>query len=217
MSEDIAPPILKTLLTRRSVSAKELREPGPSRAELDLILQAGARVPDHGKTVPFYFIIFEGTAREQAGEIFKVAYLKNNPDKKDSKAEEEKSRFLRAPLVIGVIYRKRPGKHPLWEQMMSVGAVCQNIVLAASGFGYGGQWLSEWIAYDDAVLGELGLDERDSVAGFLHIGSYDEEPKDRERPELDKITNHWMPGAKLNKGDEYDREKHDFPPLGLKI
>lgn len=206
---------LDYLLKRRSASVKKMTGPGPSEDEIQRILKAGARVPDHGRTVPFYFIVFEGEARERAGEIIAAEFQKKNPDAPAEKVAEEKQRFLRAPLVVGVIYRARKAKHPLWEQMMSCGAVCQNILLAASSLGYGAQWLSEWYAYDVDVCSAFGLEDgRDQVAGFIHIGTSTEAPEERARPEMDAIVTRWEAGAAINKGDENDKEKFGFPNLG---
>ncbi len=41
------------LTTRRSIKPVEMTGPGPSPAELETILTIGARVPDHGKIVPW--------------------------------------------------------------------------------------------------------------------------------------------------------------------
>lgn len=205
-----SPEVLEYLLGRRSASVKAMGGPGPSADEIQTILQAASRVPDHGKTVPFYFIVFEGPAREEAGKI--IASLAA-----PEKAEEESRRFMRAPLVIAVISRERPAKHPRWEQIMTAGAVCQNMLLAASSLGYGAQWLSEWYSYDERFKTALGLDARDNIAGFIHIGTPLEMPLERERPELPKIVTHWKPGASLNKGDGYDQEKFGMPKAGFNI
>lgn len=208
--------MLDLLLTRRSVKAADLQAPGPTAAQLRMLLTAAARVPDHGKTMPFYFLVFEGKARAVIGRKIADVFVRQNPDAPADKVELEANRFLRAPLVVGVIYRKRRGKHPLWEQMLSVGAACQNMLLAAHAMGFAGNWLSEWHAYDDDVRAALGLDERDMVAGYIHIGTPPaDKPEDRDRPDLDEIVTFWEDGAPIKKGDLYDRPKFDFPPLRL--
>lgn len=211
--------MLDYLLSRRSLVAKkgQLVEPGPSKGELEEILTVGARVPDHGKLCPFYFIVFEGEARAKAGDVIAKIYAKNNPDQRDDKIEAERERFMRSPCVVGVVYRARQGKHPLWEQMMSAGAACQNLILAANASGFGAQWLTEWYAYDDDTRKAFGLDGRDVVAGFIYIGTPAAEAEERERPDLSMIVNHWEEGAVLNKGDDYNMGKYDIPRLGFEI
>jgi nitroreductase len=207
--------VLGYLLGRRSASVKAMSGPGPSSVELEIILQAGARVPDHGRAVPFYLIVFEGGAREKVGEKIAAIYAQNNPDADEDTLSKERARFTRAPVVIGVISRKRRGKHPLWEQILTAGAVCQNLLLAASSSGYGAQWLTEWYAYDAEFKTFLGLDDRDHIAGFIHIGTPTEMPAERERPDMAKIVTHWHPECTLNKGDDYDQDKFEFPKAGF--
>lgn len=209
--------VLDHLLKRRSLRAADLCDPAPDAAQLDTILQAASRVPDHGRAVPFYFIVFEGEARAQAGKIIRQAFEANNPGCDPDKAREEGERLLRAPMVIAVVYRARRGKHPLWEQMLTAGAVCQNLVLAANASGFAANWLSEWFAYDDAVREGFGLDAHDVLAGFIHIGT---PPaglalEERERPDLPEIVTHWTPDAPVKKGALYERDKFDFPRLGF--
>lgn len=203
---------MELLLSRRSVRVKagDLTSPAPDADQLEQMLSAAARVPDHGMLCPFYFLVFEGDARAKAGDIF--ARHCGGKDKAKG-ASEERVRFMRAPLVIGVIHRKRMGKNPRWEQLMSAGAACQNLVIAANALGFGAQWLTDWFAYDADVCAELGLDEHDTVAGFIYIGTPADQPQARERPDLSNIVNHWGDGEALKKGDVYSRTKFGYPSL----
>lgn len=212
-----SPELLEYLLKRRSASVKAMGGPGPAAGDIRTILQASARVPDHGKTVPFYFMVFEDGAREEIGKIIGDIFARANPGADVETVRKERARFLRAPLVIGVISRARPGKNPLWEQIMTAGAVCQNMLLAASSLGWGAQWLSEWYAYDDEFKAAIGLDARDHIAGFIHIGTPTEMPLERERPDLDSIVTFWQPGVSPKKGDEHDQEKFGMPKAGFKL
>ncbi len=218
MIKDSNAEILQCLLTRRSVKADEMTANAPSPKQLEDILTAAARVPDHGKTMPFYFIVFQGEARDEANKIIVDIYQKQNPDTSEDALQKEQNRFTRAPLVIGVVYRMRRGKHPLWEQVMSTGAACQNLLLAADAHGFAAQWLSEWYAYDEEFRSAIGIDARDTIAGFMHIGGHPEKaPADRDRPDLNEIVTYWNVGEALKKGDQYDRPKFDFPPLKMSL
>ena len=98
-------PTLDHLLTRRSVSANSLGEPGPNAAELEQILSAAARVPDHKKLVPWRFILFQGEARAGFGKILAAICRAEEKDPGAFRLENEAKRFLRAPLVIAVVSR----------------------------------------------------------------------------------------------------------------
>ena len=182
-----APGALELLLTRRSGSAKAMTGPGPSPAQLADILQAGARAPDHGKLFPWRFIIFEGEARARFGDI--LAEVMQAEGEREKQVEEERSRFLRAPVVVGVISSARElHKIPVWEQELSAGAVCQNILIAASALGFVGNWLTEWYAFHPVVKEKIGLKPGERVAGFIYIGTARDELEERPRPQMDKIV-----------------------------
>jgi nitroreductase len=183
------PDALELLKTRRSIKPIELNGPGPSPAELETLLTVASRVPDHGKLVPWRFIIFEGEARLAAGAAIVAAFRSKYPEAKPEQAEAERQRLARAPLVIAVVSRAGPHvKIPEWEQVLSAGAAAMNLVLAAHALGYGASWITEWYAYDRGVLAALGLKENERIAGFVHIGRPSDKPEDRPRPPLTEIA-----------------------------
>ncbi len=182
-----APQTLDLLLSRRSGSAKTMTGPGPSPEQLRQILAAGARVPDHGKLAPWRFILFEGDGRARMGEILVQALATTEPSASEERIALERGRFLRAPVVVGVISRVAEGKIPAWEQVLSVGAVCQTMLIAAHSLGYVGNWLTEWCAYDANVKAKLGLAANERVAGFIYLGTSSAPLEERVRPDLDAL------------------------------
>ena len=181
---------ISMLQTRRSVAPIALGAPGPTPAQLETLLGIAARVPDHGKLAPWRFIIFEGEARARAGEAIASIFTADNPGADADKVAFEKRRLAHAPLVIGVVSRAAPHvKIPEWEQVLSAGAVCTNLVVASNAMGFGASWLTQWYAYDRRVLDRLGLAPHEKMAGFVHIGTPASRPEDRTRPTLaDLIT-----------------------------
>src|SRR5207248_4683122 len=174
---------------RRSVKAVELAGPAPSATEIETLLSIAARVPDHGKLVPWRFIIFEGAARIAAGDAIAAAFRRKYPQAGAEQVEAERKRLARAPLVIAVV--SRAGVHvkiPEWEQVLSAGAAAMSLVLAAHALGYGANWITEWYAYDRRVLDALGLKAHERIAGFIHIGTPAHRPEDRPRPPLHEIA-----------------------------
>ena len=183
------PDALTLLKTRRSSRIVDLKGPGPSAADLDTILAIAARVPDHGKLVPWRFIVLEGEGRARAGEAIAAAYSAGNPQAEPRRIEEERGRFLRAPVVVAVVSRAAPhAKIPEWEQVMSSAACCQNMLLAAAALGYGATWISEWPATDAGARAALGLEAHERITGFVYLGSVDQALEDRPRPALSDIV-----------------------------
>ncbi len=183
---------LQMLLTRRSVVANKLGEPGPEPGELAQILAVAARVPDHKKLAPWRFMLFEGGARAEFGKVLAAACRQSEPEAGEGRLQTEAGRFLRAPVVIAVISSivDNPAV-PEWEQILSAGACCQNMLHAASALGYSAQWITEWYAYSEAVRAALGLAANERIAGFIYIGTAREQPTERDRPDLDEIVSRW--------------------------
>jgi nitroreductase len=183
-----APQTIDLLLSRRSGSAKAMTGPGPTPGELETILKAAARVPDHGKLFPWRFIVFEGDARARVGQMI-VEALRETEKVTDDRAALEAARFLRAPVVVGVVSRVREAiPIPEWEQILSAGAVCQTVLLASHALGYVANWLTEWYAYHPLVRERLGLKPGERIAGFIYIGKSTTELEERVRPEMEKIV-----------------------------
>ncbi len=183
------PEALDLLKTRRSVKPMELMGPGPSASETETILTIASRVPDHGKLVPWRFIVLEGDSRLAIGEKIAAAFAGKQPDATPDQIEFERKRLARAPLVIAVVSRAGPHvKIPEWEQILSAGAASMSLVFAAHALGYAANWITEWYAYDRRVLDALGLSPQERIAGFVHIGRPAKPPEDRPRPPLGEIV-----------------------------
>ena len=185
--------VLDHLASRRSVGAALLGEPGPDGAQLQQLLTIAARVPDHGGVVPWRFIVFQGEARASFGRILLKACLAEEKDTPSAaRLEMERTRLLRAPTVVAVISRVTPNPAaPEWEQILSCGAACFNLCLAANAMGFGTSWITEWYSYSRAVREGLKLAANERIAGFIYIGTATEQQPDRDRPQLAKIVTSW--------------------------
>ena len=183
---------LELLKTRRSVKPIEMSGPGPTSAEIESLLTIASRVPDHGKLTPWRFIVFSGEARRAAGAPIAAAFGAAHPGATPEQIEFEANRLARAPLVIAVVSRAGPhAKIPEWEQQMSAGASAMLLVSAAHAMGYAASWLTEWYAYNRAVLDAFGLSASERIAGIVHIGKPVKAPEDRERPKLASIVTYF--------------------------
>lgn len=186
------PDALDLLKTRRSVKPVEMTGPGPTAADIDTILTVATRVPDHGKLTPWRYIVFEGDARLAAGNKLAAIFQKARPDATPDQVDFERKRLARAPVVVAVVSRAAPhAKIPEWEQQLSAGASAMNLVTAAHALGFAASWLTEWIAYDDAVRDAFGLGANERFAGFVYIGRAAKAPEDRPRPKLSDVVTHY--------------------------
>ena len=183
-----SPQTLELLLSRRSGSAKAMTGPGPDQEQLAHMLAAGVRVPDHGKLAPWRFIVFEGDGRKRAGDIF-AECIPTERDTSPERIRQERERFLRAPVIVGVVSRAREQiAIPVWEQELSAGAVCQTILLAAHAMGFVANWITEWCAYHPTILEQLGVKAGERIAGFIYIGQSTMPLEERPRPDVDALV-----------------------------
>jgi nitroreductase len=109
-----------------------------------------------------------------------------------ARLETERTRLLRAPTVVAVVSRVTPNPAaPEWEQILSCGAACQSLCLAANAMGFGTCWITEWYSYNASVRAALRLAPNEKLAGFVYIGTAKERQADRERPDLGRIASRW--------------------------
>ena len=179
------------LALRRSSGKHCLGDPGPTATQLEDLLRVAIRVPDHRRVEPWRFVVIEGTAREQLGEEI-AAIATARDDLTSLEQAQAGGLLLRAPLVIAVVSSPDAGhKTPVWEQELSTGALCYNLLLAARAAGFGAAWLTEWIAYDSAVAERLGLAAGERIAGFIYVGTSTADAPERPRPDLPEKITHW--------------------------
>ncbi len=187
------PELRSFLKSRRSNLAKNMTGPGPDKEQIEDILEIAARVPDHRKLAPWRFLIFDGVARNRIGTHLGRVFEAKNPEMPPDRVTFESERFLRAPLVIGVISSpvECPRGTPEWEQRLSSAVVCYNLCLAAQSYGFGAQWLTEWYAYDSDIAIELGLGENEKISGFIYIGTPKDASLPRQRPDMKSLISYY--------------------------
>jgi nitroreductase len=185
---------LAALDNRRSLPPMQLDAPGPDDATLLRLLQSAVRVPDHGKRVPFRFVMLRGDARHAFGERLAARSLARDPNASEAVIEKDRARFSHAPLVIAVIAKLGPDeKIPAQERLLSAGCVCFGLLHAAHALGFSAVWLTGWAAYDVEVGRWLGLGEDEHVVGFIHIGTPKLEAPERDRPDARALLSEWRP------------------------
>lgn len=179
-----------TALTTR-VSPAALDAPGPSADALQKILEAAVAAPDHGRMRPWRFLIIEGTARDKFGALLAEALQRRERTAPAGKLDAERKKALRAPLIVVVAAAVQPGaKVPEIEQLVSVGAAAQNMLVAAYALGFGGFWRTGAIAYDAAMKRALGLAETDAIIGFLYLGTT-KTPGPPRQNDTASVTRRW--------------------------
>lgn len=192
MFNDTATP-LALLTTRRSGRPREMIAPGPDAAQLATILAIATRTPDHGKLNPWRFVIVPTETRDALATLITTAYLAERPQAARLELESLTSFAHQAPaLVVALFSPRESSKIPAWEQELSVGAACMNLLHAAHAHGFVGGWLTGWAAYSDVVRDAFGA-APERIAGFFFIGSPSRALEERPRPDPGSVISTWVP------------------------
>jgi nitroreductase len=178
--------------TRRSGKPRDMVAPGPGAEQLRRILSAAMRVPDHGKLAPWRFVVVGPEQRDAFAELLHRAYRETRaePGKAELASIEEFAR--QAPvLVVAISTPDASSTIPLWEQELSAGAACMNLLTAATAEGFVGGWLTGWAAYSNTVRAAFAPEGR--IAGFIFLGSPSRELQERPRPDYEAVVSEWSP------------------------
>ncbi|MCG8553662.1 MAG: nitroreductase [Proteobacteria bacterium] len=196
------------LLASRCSNPK-LGQPAPGDAVLDAVFEAAMRAPDHGLLRPWRLLTVRGTARERLGDVFARAELRQQPDASRATLDKARHKPLRAPLIVVVAACPRPHpKVPEIEQVLSAAAVGHGILLGLQAHGFAGFWRTGWYAYDAHVKEALGLRQRDSVVGFLYVGTATADPPAIARPDSRSLVSDWS-GTPLPQEQSGHRSQRD--------
>jgi nitroreductase len=163
---------LRVVLQTRA-SAARVAEPGPTPEQLEQLLQAAARAPDHGRLRPWRFIVLEGAVREAFTTAAAEAKRLRLPDMTAEQFAAERDKLSRSPsiVVIGCAVNRVQTKIPEIEQVVAAAAAAENMFLAAHDLGFGVMWKTGAAAYDSAVKATVGLKPDDHIVAIMHLGT----------------------------------------------
>ena len=179
---------LAFLKARRSRPAKLFTYPVPTRAQLEEILTAATRVPDHGKLEPWRLLVIEGAAFARLADLAEARAVELGGDAE--MAAKGRGQYDLGKLAVVVIASpKASPKIPVAEQHASAAALCFGIVNAAEAAGWGAAWLTGWPAHDATFAARaFGCTEGETVAGIVHIATAPADAPDRPRPDLAQLV-----------------------------
>lgn len=173
-------PVIEFMERRRSASALALQAPGPDEMSLSVLLRIAMRTPDHGKLTPWRLLVIAGPAKARLVRRLE-AVAAARPDA--NKAGAALIKLARPPLCVAVVSHARQAAIPQWEQILSAGAVCMNLVTASLAMGFGANWITGWYAYDQNALAHYGVGPDERIAGLIMIGTASSKPEERPRPD----------------------------------
>lgn len=173
-------------------SHSKLIEPGPDRTQLEAIITAGLRAPDHGRLRPWQFIGVEKERRAALGKTFEQALLLTHPDASAAERDKARAAPLRAPLIVaGLVRPVEHPKVPRVEQVAAVACALFAMSLASESLGFGTMWRTGRYAQDASVIGDLGGRPGDEVVGFLYIGTRQGDTKPLPEVQIETYFNYY--------------------------
>jgi nitroreductase len=186
---------LQLLRTRRSGRPRDMVAPGPDEDQLREILSIAMRVPDHGKLSPWRFVIVRKQDRAALETLLQRAFRTGCPEPTRPELEAVTRFAHQAPALVVVLSSPIEGhKIPVWEQQLSTGAACMNLLNAAHALGFTGGWITGWPTYSDEVRRAFGR-QGESIAGFLFLGTPGMPLEERARPDYDRVVSSWNPNG----------------------
>jgi nitroreductase len=181
----------RLLQTRRSGKPRDMVAPGPTDTQLRIMIETATRTPDHGKLFPWRFVSVGEDQRAELSSLLQTAYREEKPEAGRLEVEAMDQFARQAPALVVVLSSPKRESHiPVWEQELSAGAACMNLLHAVHAEGFVGSWLTGWPAYSDAVLRAFAR-EGERVAGFIFIGSAGRPLAERPRPAPDAVISNW--------------------------
>ena len=191
MLNDLSTP-LSLLQTRRSARPRDLVAPGPDAAELRQILEIAARTPDHGKLHPWRFVHVPKSARPAFQDLLLKAYRAANPEPGRLEIEATERFANQAPELVVALFRPvDTPRIPQWEQELSCGAACMNLLSAAHALGYAGGWVTGWASTSPMVVDAFAREDGERIAGFIFLGTPGVPLEERPRPDMDEVISEW--------------------------
>ena len=190
MFNDLSSP-LSFLATRRSGKPRDMVAPGPDAGQLREIVSLASRVPDHGKLAPWRFVVVDADRRDAFAALLQEAYLAEKPAAGRAEREAIEQFARQAPTLLVVLSSPNPDSHiPVWEQQLSVGAACMQLLNAATAHGFVGGWLTGWAAFSPRVRDAFG-GPGEAIAGFVFLGTPSRPLDERPRPAVDTVLTYW--------------------------
>jgi nitroreductase len=176
------------LARRQSQPAKLFAGSVPTRAELEPILTAALRVPDHGKLEPWRLIMLTRPDMVRLADMAEARARALGGDAE--KIDKGRGQFDRGGVAVVVISSPQDvPKIPQAEQVLSAGALCLGLVNAATAAGWGANWLTGWVSHDAAFVADaFGCTDAETVAGIVHIGTPGSPAPERPRPDLARVV-----------------------------
>ncbi|MWV42386.1 nitroreductase [Paenibacillus sp. HJL G12] len=166
---------------RRSIKMGYKNIPVPQELVLELLNDA-VYAPNHKLREPWRFI-FVPTASKQ---LFALEMAQHYPED----MFENRIKYFNEPdAYLIIVMTDSDNQKQRDEDYGAVSSMIQNFQLLAWERGLGSVWKTNMHIYDPNVMEMLGVQPGERIAGFIHLGFFDETPEGKPRtPAEEKFT-----------------------------
>jgi nitroreductase len=173
--------------SRRTIRPEQFTERKVQKDQIELILNNAQWAPNHGKTEPWRFQVFQSEASRNAlSQNLGRLYMETTPDKLQN--DTKLAKLIRRPLISSVVIavnmsRQIEEKIPEIEEIEAVSCAIQNMQLTANAYGIGAFWSTPKLIYTSGMNTYLNIKEKDKCLGLIYLGYTREEwPKSHRKP-----------------------------------
>jgi nitroreductase len=183
-------PVLDIIRNRKHVGGLMQTIPGPNSDQLNAILEAAIAAPDHGKILPFRFVVVPNAERAAFTALSLAAFQEAIPDADEFGLKKARGKAEQPPTIVALIACLQPD-HPkisLSDQWLTVGCALQNLWLAAESFGFSCGISSGRLLETKTMRNAFRLTEHEQLVSIIAIGTAKERQPPREKPALSTVV-----------------------------
>lgn len=180
--------IFDLIQKRRSVFPAQYIDTPIAKSDIEQLLEAANWAPNHKKTAPWRFKVFQGESKKKLGLFLSLKYMETEAKPKEYKVKKLIENPKRAGAIIAICMQRDPNECiPEWEEIAATAMAVQNMWLCCTEMGIGCYWSSPGlIQYMDEFF-EMNTGER--CLGFFYMGYYEGElPEVVRGPIADKVV-----------------------------
>jgi nitroreductase len=182
--------LLQGLLNR--VSIQRLESPAPTSAQLEIMLQAALRAPDHANLKPWRSVMVAGEGLTKLGQILHQAQLERAPESDAQTLERCIKMPHRAPSILVLVASpKEHPKVPEAEQIQATAAAGSAILLAAHAQNIGAVWRTGWVVSHPMIREAFDIKEHEQIIAMIYMGTPSVAPRPAPTVSSQDFIKHW--------------------------
>ena len=165
------PEALKQIIeSRRSIFPKDYTSEPIPQSIIEEILNSATLTPNHKRTKPWRFQLFQGEEKNKLG--YKLADIYKETTHPETFLEKKyldiSSKVVKSDVVVPICVNFS-GLVPEWEEIAAVAMGVQNMYLTCTAHRIGCYWSTPNMK--DFIGEYLGLEENQKCLGFFYMGN----------------------------------------------